>query len=54
MDENNEDDDLFKITGMSLSKIIAVYEIIEKEIFLYVVDFISPEYKNMDVDDVTS
>lgn len=48
-----EEDEIFKVTGMPISKIVGIYEVIEKYIFAYVVDFISPEYKVMHVDNVS-
>ena len=38
-------DTLFKLTGTTIDKILAIYEMLEKELFLYALEYISPGYK---------
>jgi hypothetical protein len=50
----NDSDDIYQMTEISISRIVAIYEVLEKDLFIYIIDFISPEYKVMQLDDVTT
>ena len=40
-------EDIFQIIRISIDKILNVYELVEKDLFIYVVDFIRPDYKEI-------
>jgi len=46
-------EDIFQVIRITIDKIIHVYELVEKDLFIFVVDFIRPDYKETCVDDAT-
>ena len=52
--DEEKDRGILHIIGLPISQIVSLYEVLEEDLFIYVVDIISPEYKVMQLDNVST